>query len=117
MGYRQPTAASGGMQGLNGANPEEHKKQMLAAQENRQIEGNGYSNPYGAQGKKTTFGNPGGLISSRNLGGVSQDSQSVGNSKSHNTANAGNAPNNGQVMVKRATRRYQSTDKYAPPTI
>ena len=71
MGYRQPTAASGGMLGLNGANPEEHKKQMLAAQENRQIEGNGYSNPYGAQGKKTTFGNPGGLISSRNLGGVS----------------------------------------------
>jgi hypothetical protein len=48
MGYRQPTATSGGMQGLNGANPEEHKKQMLAAQENRQIEGNGYSNPYGA---------------------------------------------------------------------
>jgi hypothetical protein len=36
------------MLGLNGANPEEHKKQMLAAQENRQIEGNGYSNPYGA---------------------------------------------------------------------
>lgn len=26
MGYRQPTTASGGVQGLNGANPEEHKK-------------------------------------------------------------------------------------------
>lgn len=81
------------------------------------MEGNGYSNPYGAQGKKTSYGNAGGLISSRNLGGVSQDSQSVGNSKSHNTANPAHAQSNGQVMMKRTTRRYQSTDKYAPPSI
>lgn len=114
--YRQqPTASSGGVQG--GANPEEQKKQMLAAQENRQMEGNGFSNPYGAQGKKSLMGNGGGLISSRNLGGVSQDSQSIGNSKSHNTATGGISTNNGQVMMKRTTRRYQSTDKYAPPSI
>jgi hypothetical protein len=84
-------------------------------------ESNGYSNPYGAQGKKTSLGNAAGLITSRNLGGMTQDSQSVGgNSKSHSTV--GNSTNNnggapaGQVMVKRGTRRYQSTDKYAPTT-
>ena len=42
------------------------------------LDTNGNSNPYGAQGKKTQMAG----ITSRNLGGMNGDSQSLGNSKS-----------------------------------
>ena len=66
------------------------------------LETNGNSNPYGAQGKKTQMAG----MTSRNIGGMHGDSQSLGggNSKS------GLAGQNNQAMVKR-TRRYQSTEK------
>ena len=59
------------------------------------LDTNGNSNPYGAQGKKTQMAG----ITSRNLGGMNGDSQSLGNSKS------GAAGQNPQNMLKRA-RRY-----------